>query len=225
MENDLEVINNNENKTNEKIATKQYKKGLSKLLKVIGTIFVMCILLVSFLKLIFHIETADTKDDSTAKKWQAVAKTSSANISERGGTVIENAIECHKYLRENGFTYSSDYTKYIPDFLEASEKVVDCSTYANWVLYKSGLDSFKGPQETQFRTNPHELKRVSEDDIQPGDVLVYRDHVEFAAKVENKKVTLVYSGGSQGLDKKGTDEYPETCQPYNSPYTAILRVP
>ena len=47
MENDLEVINNNENKTNEKIATKQYKKGLSKLLKVIGTIFVMCILLVS----------------------------------------------------------------------------------------------------------------------------------------------------------------------------------
>lgn len=230
MENKLEVINNNENKTNntnKKVLTKQFKKGIKNLLIIIIAVSVICILLVSFLKTIFKIETADTKDNKTAKKWESVANSTSSSISSRGGTVVQKAIECHEYLREHGFKYDDEgISKTIPDFLEDSRKIVDCSAFVSLVLYQAGLDSFKGGQESNFKSNPHELKEVSEDDIQPGDILVYNSHVEIAAKVENNKVTLVYNCGVQdAIDAKGTDEYPETSSPHNESYTAILRVP
>lgn len=141
-----------------------------------------------------------------------------------GGTVVEKAIECHKYLRENGYTYGGGYS--IPDGIYNSGKIVDCSAYVSWVLYCAGYDSFAGHQETNFRTNHHGFATVPSNQIQPGDILVYPGHVEIAAQVENGKVVRVYNCGSNGsISSAGTAEYPETSGAIRWDYVVVLRAP
>lgn len=148
----------------------------------------------------------------------------SSGITGRGGTVVEKAIECHKYLRENGYTYGGGYS--IPDGIYNSSKIVDCSAYVSWVLYEAGYDSFNAWQETYFAGNHHELVEVSENEIQPGDVLVYPSHVELAAQVENGIVTRVYNCGSDSsISSAGTDDCPESSPAWQYNYVVILRAP
>lgn len=143
-----------------------------------------------------------------------------------GGPVVEKAIECHKYLRENGFSYNMEHGKTIPEFFESPAKHVDCSTYVSWVLYMAGYNSFAGWQETSFRSNHHELVEVSSSDIQPGDVLVYSSHVEIAAKVEGGTVTRVYNCGSDySLQSAGTSDCPESVEAIRWDYVVVLRAP
>ena len=117
------------------------------------------------------------------------------NAQPSSDIVVQKAIECHKYLRENGYTYGGGY--YIPDGIFSSS-VVDCSAYVSWVLYEAGCESFHTYQETEFVANcsagEHpELEEITDkSQVQPGDVLVYRaygsyssGHVELAAQVED----------------------------------------
>ena len=143
---------------------------------------------------------------------------SSSNI------VVQKAIECHKYLRENGYTYGGGY--YIPDGIFSSS-VVDCSAYVSWVLYEAGCESFHTYQELEFVANcsagEHpELEEIADkSQVQPGDILVYRaygsyssGHVELAAQVEDGEVIRVYNCGyNAAISSSGTAEYPETSYP------------
>lgn len=146
------------------------------------------------------------------------------NAQPSSNIVVQKAIECHKYLRENGYTYGGGY--YIPDGIFSSS-VVDCSAYVSWVLYEAGCESFHTYQETEFVANcsagEHpELEEITDkSQVQPGDVLVYRaygsyssGHVELAAQVEDGEVIRVYNCGYDGaIASPGTSEYPETSFP------------
>lgn len=213
----------------ERLKPKNKKGGFRFLIKFIIVFIVTGILLTAFLKIIFKIDTADAKDSKNIQKWEKVAgplpNSGSSFLSGRGGTVIQKAIECHKYLRENGYTYGGGYS--IPDGIFNSSKIVDCSAFVSWVLYEVGCDSFKTYQETEFVANcssgkhPELIEITNKNDVQPGDVLVYRaygghsGHVELAAQVENRKVTRVYNCGSDSsISSPGTTEYPETSIPF-----------
>ena len=107
-----------------------------------------------------------------------------------------------------------------------ANSIVDCSAYVSWVLYCAGYQSFNDWQETSFRTNHHELVEVSSSDIQPGDVLVYSDHVEMAAKVEGGTVTRVYNCGSDySIQSAGTSDCPESVEAIRWDYVVVLRAP
>lgn len=104
------TINEAEEKEFLEFGNKKGKKyGFNFWLKIIIIIFLIGILLTSFLKIIFNIDTADTKGNNNVKRWESVAgplpNSGSSSISGRGGTVVQKAIECHKYVRENGYTY------------------------------------------------------------------------------------------------------------------------
>lgn len=209
-------------------------KNFKFLIKLFLFIFLIIILFGACHYLILKDHVTDRKGNENQKKWESKAgalPNSSSSISGRGGTVVEKAIECHKYLREHGFTYDMSYGKSIPDFIESSAKHVDCSTYVSWVLYCTGLDVYKGGQESNFKSNYEagkhpELMEVQKNDIQPGDILLYDSHVEFAAKVENGKVTLVYNCGyNDAIKSEGTAEYPETSSAGSGDnYIYIFRV-
>lgn len=143
--------------------------------------------------------------------------TDSSNTDEfNNEAVIQKAIECHKYLRENGYKYGQIGLE-IPDG-KKNGKTIDCSSYVSWVLYCAGDDSFKGHQETAFTGNyqKHKLKEVKLSDVQPGDVLVEDGHVELAAEVKNGEITRVYNCGWDGaIQSEGTKEYPETAEVSN----------
>ena len=165
-------------------------------------------------------------------KYSAISKVDSRKIddleygesTDGSNIVAAKAVECHKYLRENGYTYGGNGVE-IPDGIY-NQRVIDCSAYVSWVLYCAGCNSFKAHQEIDFVANcaagrHPELEEVSnKNDVQPGDVLVYRPyggqsgHVELAAQVENGKVTRVYNCGSDySISSTGTTEYPETSSP------------
>lgn len=147
-------------------------------------------------------------------KFVSVKTNSSTDFSNKDNSdkepVIQAAIKCHKYLRENDYTYGQIGLE-IPDGIYNSEKKIDCSAYVSWVLYSAGYDSFKAHQETNFEGNNHGFKEVDINNVQPGDVLVEDGHVELAAQVENGEITRVYNCGWDGaIQSKGTEEYPET---------------
>lgn len=143
-----------------------------------------------------------------------------------GGSVVQNAIKIHKYVREKGFSYGYiDGT--IPEKFSQA-KVIDCAGFASWVLYESGNKTFKSGQEYSFRSTyqSHGLTKVSENNIQPGDILVYSSHVEIAAKVVNGQVTRVYDCGcDEDIWNKGTSDCPESSSPHSPPYEVVLRQP
>lgn len=148
------------------------------------------------------------------------------NSSGDGGTVVENAIKIHKYVREHGYTYGY-IGGTIPEKFSKS-KVIDCAGFVSWVLYESGNKTFKSGQEYAFVNTykSHGLVEVSEKDIQPGDILVYATHVEIAAKVKNGKVTRVYDcGQDEDIMNPGTNDCPESSEPHSPPYRIILRQP
>lgn len=95
-------------------------------------------------------------------------------------TILQNAKKCHDYLRKNGYKY---FQKSISIPITNSGKTIDCSSYVSWVLYESGFTQFKGPQHTSatFAKNPYNWEKISKENLQAGDILVYSGHVEIYA--------------------------------------------
>ena len=98
--------------------------------------------------------------------------------------IIQKAIECHKYLRERGFTYGNSGTG-IPGFIDDGYDLVDCSLYVGWVLYEAGYDPYVA-YESDYYSDDHGFTIVPNNEVQPGDILnITGRHVEIAAAVEN----------------------------------------
>ena len=184
-------------------------------LKLIKVFYKIIILLLIFVTIFSYIPIKSVIAVSNAESNGAVRTTN---------VVVEKAIECHKYVREHGYTYGGGL--YIPDDIMTSN-IIDCSAYVSWVLYEIGCESFHTYQETEFVANcsagAHpELEEITDkSQVQPGDILVYRaygsyssGHVELAAQVENGEVIRVYNCGSNNaISSEGTPEYPETSFP------------
>ena len=118
---------------------------------------------------------------------------------------------CHKYLRENNYTYAQIGLE-IPDGIYTHTQI-DCSSYVSWVYYTAGYNTFKAHQEISFSSNysHHNLKEVPISEAQPGDVILSSGHVELVAEVKNGSITRVYNCGYDGaIQAVGTTEVPES---------------
>ena len=133
--------------------------------------------------------------------------------------IIENAIECHAYLRTNGYTYAQIGLQVPEDILNG--KHIDCSSYVSWVLYCTEYEQFHDHQKTSFvfYDNPWHWEEVSVQDAAPGDILVYQfsstsGHVEIVAANPPGDYFTVYSCGSNdSISNPGTTELPEAGHP------------
>ena len=98
---------------------------------------------------------------------------------------LQKAKECHDYVRTNNFTYEQAGV-YIP-INSSSGKTIDCSSFVSWVLYESGYSQFGGYQKTSsyFASNPMNWQKISRDNLQAGDIMVFSGHVQ------------IYAGGNQ----------------------------
>lgn len=146
-----------------------------------------------------------------------------------GGTIVEKAVEVHKYLRTNNYTYAQTGGS-VP---RTSTKKIDCSSYVTWVLIESNVSGFTAGMaqwnSATFNSNPMGWQVVSTQDAQPGDIAVYSGHVEIIAQNDpNKNKFTVYSCGSnKSIGASGSSELPEssTSGYSKSSATKILRVP
>lgn len=143
-----------------------------------------------------------------------------------GGAIVEKAVECHEYLRNNGYVYAQAGIN-IP--ITSSIRTVDCSSYVSWVLYEAGFSEFEGYQKTSyvFFDNPWGWQEVSVSEAQPGDIVIYDGHVEIVAGDAGDRFVVYNCGGETSISAEGTEELPESS---NSGHTKsqiqkILRVP
>lgn len=167
----------------EKVVLKKEKFKVKKILKIsIQKILVISIIITNIFFYIPIVTFAADKDEDEKvpatvpaaaneiiSKFVSVKSNPSTNSSNTDSgdkeSVIQAAIDCHKYLRENGYKYAQIGLE-IPDGIK-NGKTIDCSSYVSWVLYCAGYESFKGHQETNFSENNHGFDEVEIDDVQP----------------------------------------------------------
>ena len=116
--------------------------------------------------------------------------------------ILQKAKECHDYVKNNGYTYEQIGLS-IP-ITNNSVKKIDCSSYVSWVLYEAGFTQFKGHQHTSgsFAKNPYSWEKISRENLQAGDIMVYRKHVQIYAG--NRKYYSCGSTDSIKIDGWGT---------------------
>ncbi len=140
--------------------------------------------------------------------------------------IVTAAINCHKYLRENGYTYSLEGIT-VPDEL-LNGRTIDCSSYVTWVLYCAGYEEMKGYQQTSytFNNNPWGWQEISVEEAAPGDIVVYNGHVEIIAGTGTSERFVVYScGGDYEISTTGLPGLPESVNSWykKSQVLVILR--
>lgn len=149
--------------------------------------------------------------------------------SAGGGTIVQNAVKIHEYVRKNGYYYEQAGIN-LPN---TTTKTIDCSSFVTWVLVESKIKGFtKGMYQwrsSTFNSNPNGWKTVKESEAQPGDILVYSSHVEIVARNDpgSSKFTVYNCGGNTSIKATGTKDLPEssTSAHTKSQIIKILRVP
>ncbi len=101
--------------------------------------------------------------------------------SASSSSIVDKAKQCHDFLRTNGFTYAQAGQN-IP-ITSNSKKTIDCSSFVSWVLYEAGFSQFAGYQKTSsyFASNPMNWEKVTKENLQPGDIMVFSGHVQIYA--------------------------------------------
>lgn len=119
------------------------------------------------------------------------------------------ALECHDYIRENGFYYSNGVE--LPLDREGNKRV-DCSSYVSWCIYEYTDGKFSQSKKSAWFmsvakalangqtpdlaeitsrwkviTNYHELE--------PGDIMCYSGHVHIYAGTDGDGRRYVYNAG------------------------------
>lgn len=145
-----------------------------------------------------------------------------------GGTIIQEAINVHKYVRENGYTYAQAGVS-LPN---EKGRTIDCSSFVTWVLINAKVDGFTAGMyqwcSSDFVNNPMGWEEISVQDAQPGDILAYNGHVEIVAGGLDSARFLVYNcGGNSSIKAQGTSSLPEasTSGYSKSQVVKVLRVP
>ena len=116
-----------------------------------------------------------------------------------GGEFLDVAKQCHDYLDQNNYYYSSaanisagryvsdgeSQGSHIPKPYEGEGNYIDCSAYVTWVLYEYGYTDLAGWQMGSGDVGGyivrHGGKRKSVSEVEPGDVLVKSGHTEIYA--------------------------------------------
>ena len=147
--------------------------------------------------------------------------------TSNGGTIVEEAINVHRYVRENGYIYKQTGVR-VPN---NSGKTIDCSSYVTWVLVNAKVNGFfEGMFQwtsATFDKNPYSWEVVGVNEAQPGDILVYNNHVEIVAGVENDRFIVYNCGEDKPIKSTGIGNLPESSisGKNKSQIKKILRVP
>ena len=125
------------------------------------------------------------------------------------GNIVEKAVECHRYLRTNGYYYAQAGVN-IP--ITGSGRTIDCSSFVSWVLYEAGYTELEGYQQTSytFLANKWGWQELSVSEAQPGDLLVYSAHVEIVAGDAGDRFLVYNCGSNNSINAQGTSELPES---------------
>ena len=133
--------------------------------------------------------------------------------------IVQAAIEVHQDVRENGYKYEQigDRTApYTTDRLVHNSKSIDCSLFVTWVLQQAGIEGFpEGVSQWNsgaFMSNPLGWQEISATEVQPGDILVYPNHVEIFAGYEGSAVRVYNCGSPNSIQSAGTTELPESSR-------------
>lgn len=143
------------------------------------------------------------------------------------GTIVDSAVQIHKYVRENNYIYSQAGIT-LPN---NKTKTIDCSSYVTWVLLNCNVNGFtKGMYQwtsVTFNSNPNGWQEVSVSEAKPGDILVYNGHVEIVAATGGDKFVVYNCGGNSSIKAQGLNGLPEssTSGRLKSTIKKILRVP
>ena len=122
-----------------------------------------------------------------------------------GGTIVESAVEVHKYVRTNGYYYQQAGVT-LPN---TKTKTIDCSSYVTWVLVNSHITGFKEGMSqwnsSTFIANPLGWQVVSVKEAQPGDIVAYSGHVEIIAEndINSSKFRVYNCGGNSSIKADG----------------------
>lgn len=121
-----------------------------------------------------------------------------------GGTIVEQAVQLHQYLRNNGYTYAQAGIT-VPNL---RGRTIDCSSYVSWTLVNAGVSGFSEGMyqwtSSTFTSNPLGWQEVSVDNAQPGDIVTYSGHVEIIAGPGDAGRFLVYNcGGNSSINSNG----------------------
>lgn len=125
----------------------------------------------------------------------------SSSVSVSGNEIVEIAKELHDYVRLNGYKYNKGQRPggcNIP-IDGSSPKVIDCSSFVTWVLYKYGYTDLAGIQQTTrtlyglAQRKGWTIKNANE--AQPGDIMLRLNYH-----------TSIYAGDGYLYDC-GTDEW------------------
>lgn len=144
--------------------------------------------------------------------------------------MTDAAANVHKYIRENGYTYSAAYNKSV-NLNGNDSRVVDCSSFVTWVILDSGYRSsnFKDGMSQwtsyTYEANPEGWQEISNiSQARAGDIITYDGHVEiYAGSLASNGNPLVYNaGGSYSIGATG--EISDSSHSI-SQITKILRVP
>lgn len=143
-----------------------------------------------------------------------------------GGNLVQSAVEVHKFLRENGFTYAQAGIT-VPN---ENGSTIDCSSYVTWVLINAGVQGFDAGMyqwtSWSFMANPYGWEVISQENVQPGDILVYSNHVEMYAGEANGQLLVYNCGGNYSISCAGEGGIEEASYSGHSLASAlILRVP
>lgn len=144
------------------------------------------------------------------------------------GNIVDAAVKCHEYLRNNGYTYAQKGIT-VPDGI-LNGSTIDCSSFVTWVLYCAGFEEMEGYQQTSytFNSNSWGWEEISIAEAGPGDIVVYDGHVEIIAEVGSSNKLRVYNcGGNNSISAEGTEELPESgmSRYLKSQIIKILRPP
>ncbi len=149
-------------------------------------------------------------------------------LGSGGGTIVDNAIKLHEYLRTNGYTYAQLGIS-VPNL---NGRTIDCSSFVTWVLVNAKVEGFTegmGQKSSwDFEGNQWGWQEVSIEDAKPGDIVTYNGHVEIIAENDpNSNTFRVYNcGGNSSIQAEGTKDLPESSMSGRSKFssTHILRV-
>ena len=136
------------------------------------------------------------------KMYSAVGETiTPARGSASGDTIVKKAADMMQMMIDEKWTYSQG--NYVPMNTNLSKKgkYVDCSSFVCWVLYElgwtncqsSGWQLSTATLPTWFNQNGWKTV-TSENDLQPGDILLYSGHTEIFAYKKNGVNYVVNAG-------------------------------
>lgn len=127
--------------------------------------------------------SSSSSGSSSSKRNTSLSSISSSSSGNQ--SFLQIAIDCHEYLRENGYKYSQGRS--MPVVRGESDKRIDCTAYVSWCLYEYGLynDSWqltssgmvdwgKSNLETIYEGHVTNISEISQ--IQPGDIIVQTEY-------------------------------------------------